>query len=219
MIRAVVAALVVLAALPAAAQTPLAAPGQPGWTPAGNDCFVWNRSPSKDETAAWSGPCVNHRAEGKGTLIWSAGGKEEQRYDGEMKDGHLDGHGIYVFTYGVQYEGDFKDDDFEGKGIFTQPGIRYEGMWHAGKKNGHGLLTTINGDRYEGDFKDDQITGEGSLTLADGRKYVGTLLDGKPNGKGTLTDPSGSISGTWTNGCLNDPDHKVALGVDPATCK
>jgi hypothetical protein len=218
MTRAALLAALLLLALPAAAQTPLAAPGKPGWTAAGNDCFVWNRSPGKDETATWSGPCVNHRAEGSGALIWRSG-SEEQRYDGEMKDGRLNGHGIYVFTYGVQYEGDFKNDDFEGKGIFTQPGVRYEGMWHAGKKNGHGLLTTINGDRYDGAFKDDQITGEGSLTLADGRHYEGTLLDGKPNGKGTMTDPSGTISGTWTNGCLNDPEHKVGLGVDPASCK
>ena len=218
MTRAALLAALLLFALPAAAQTPLAAPGKPGWTAAGNDCFVWNRSPGQDETATWSGPCVNHRAEGKGTLIWRSGG-QEQRYDGEMKDGHLNGHGTYVLAYGVQYEGDFKDDQFEGKGIFTQPGMRYEGMWHAGTKDGHGLLTDINGDRYDGAFKDNQMPGEASLPPADGRKFVGTLLDGKPNGEGTLTGTAGSFSGTWTNGCLDDPKHKVALGVDPATCK
>ena len=75
-------ALLLLAPVAAFAQTPLAAPGQPGWSPAGTDCFVWNRAPAANETATWSGPCTAQRASGQGTLIWqSAGG--EQRYDGD----------------------------------------------------------------------------------------------------------------------------------------
>ncbi len=206
-----------LLAGPAAAQTPLAAPGKPGWTPAGNDCFVWNRAPAADETASWSGPCVNKRASGRGLLVWRAG-EGEQRYEGEMRDGHLNGRGKYVFSLNTSYEGDFKDDDFDGKGVMVEPGVRYDGAWKAGRKNGRGLLSTMNGDRYDGDFLDDAMTGKGMLVLSDGRKYEGALKEGLPEGQGTLTDPAGTVNGTWKAGCFNDGKNKVAFGVSPSAC-
>lgn len=219
MIRRIAAALVLAGLLPLAAlaQTPLAAPGNPGWTPAGNDCFVWNRAPAADETASWSGSCANHRATGRGLLVWRSGG-QEQRYEGEMRDGHLNGRGKYVFSVGTSYEGDFKNDDFDGSGIMTEPGVRYEGAWKAGRKSGRGVLSTMNGDRYDGDFTDDAMTGRGVLVLSDGRKYEGALKDGIPEGQGTLTDPAGSVTGTWKAGCFNDGKAKVAFGVSPSAC-
>ena len=213
-----VLALPVLA-LPAGAfaQTPAAAPGQPGWTPAGNDCFIWNRTPQSDESATWSGPCKNEHADGRGTLVWQFG-DATQRYEGDMRDGRLNGQGTYEFTLSSRYEGGFKDDDFDGKGTMIEPGVRYEGMWRAGKKNGRGLLTTLNGDRYEGEFKDEAITGRGTLTLSDGRKYDGLMLDGKPNGQGTLTEPSGIYAGIWKNGCFADGARRAAFGTNPTSC-
>ena len=216
---ALLGAFLLAAAIPpAAAQTPLAEPGKPGWTPAGNTCFVWNRAPAEGETATWSGPCVAQRASGKGMLVWQAG-DEQQTYEGEMRDGRLNGRGTYTFSLNSRYDGDFKDDDFDGKGTRTQPGIRYEGQWRAGKKHGRGTLTTMNGDRYEGEFRDDALTGRGILRLSDGRKYEGTLLDGRPNGQGTLTDAVGSVTGVWKDGCFRDGAKTVTLGADPATCQ
>jgi hypothetical protein len=216
--RLALAAVLLALPLAARAQTPLAAPGKPGWTPVAKDCFVWNRAPGKDEIATWSGTCVNQRAEGKGVLVWRSGGAQ-QRYEGEMHDGRLSGSGTYVYAPGVTYQGGFKDDDFDGKGTLTEQGARYEGAFKAGRKNGHGLLTTTDGDRYDGEFADDKMTGRGTLVLSDGRKYEGLLQDGKPNGQGTLTDPSGTYTGIWQNGCFADGTRKAALGVDPTTCK
>ncbi len=213
------AALVwLLLPMAAAAQTPLAAPGQPGWSPAGNGCFVWNQNPSQGESVSWSGPCANQRVTGKGTLIWKEG-THEQRYDGEMRDGKLNGRGIYSFAAGGRYEGEFKDDEFNGTGTLLDAGERYDGEWRAGKKHGKGVLTMGNGARYEGDFKDDVLEGEGTLTLAGGTRYSGTLVRGYPNGQGTLTGPSGTFAGTWVNGCFNDGQRKASFLVDPASCK
>ena len=209
----------VLLALPVAAgaQTPLAAVGQPGWTPAGNDCFVWNRTPGPDETANWSGACVDKHAEGTGTLVWKSPAGE-QRYVGEMHDGRLNGHGVYTLSPTSKYEGEFKDDDFDGKGVLTDGGVRYEGGWKYGRKSGAGVLTTPAGDRYEGAFRDDAMTGKGVLVLSDGRKYEGLLQDGRPNGQGTLTEPSGIYTGVWQNGCYSDGHRRAAFGTDPANC-
>lgn len=217
--RIVLVALLVAALLPfdAQAQTPLAEVGKPGWTLAGNGCFVWNRAPAPEETASWSGPCINKRASGRGLLVWRAG-ESEQRYEGEMRDGHLNGRGKYTFTLSTFYEGDFKDDDFDGKGVMAEPGVRFEGLWKAGRKNGRGVLTTMNGDRYDGEFAEDAMTGRGVLVLSDGRKYDGALKDGLPEGQGTLTDPAGSVTGTWKAGCFNDGKNKAAFGVSPSAC-
>lgn len=213
--------LALLVAAPAFAQTapqPQAAPGKAGWAPAGKGCHVWNRSPTIGETAEWNGPCVAGLADGKGVLVWRTG-DAEQRYEGTMKAGHLDGQGVYVFSLNQRYEGGFRDDDFEGRGTMIAPGIRYEGDWKGGRKNGRGLLTTLNGDRYDGDFRDDAITGRGVLILSDGRRYEGEFLNGKPNGQGTLSTPDGVASGRWVGGCYSDGQMKVALGTDPASCK
>ena len=211
-------ALVLLLPVAALAQTPLAAPGKAGWTPAGKDCFVWNRAPGEGETASWSGPCIAQRASGKGVLVWTTP-EGEQRYEGEMRDGKVNGAGKYYFSANQRYEGNFKDDDFDGQGTFVEPGTRFEGLWKAGRKNGRGVLTTMNGDRYDGEFKDDQIEGQGTLLLSDGRKYQGLFHNGRPNGAGTLTDPTGTYTGTWIEGCFKDATRRTALGVDPASCK
>ncbi len=212
-------ALGLLLGLPTAAlaQIPAAAPGQAGWTQAAGDCFVWNRAPQIGETAVWSGPCKNRRAEGKGSLTWRTG-DSTQSYEGEMRDGRINGHGVYTFSLTTRYEGTFKDDDFDGSGVMVEPGVRYEGQWRAGKRHGRGLLTTVNDDRYDGEFQDGAITGRGTLALSDGRKYEGLLLDGKPNGQGTLTDPTGSYNGVWKNGCFNDGVRRAAFGTSSDTC-
>ena len=59
-------------------------------------------------------------------------------YDGEMKDGLPNGHGILVGkevdTKGRRYEGEFKDGLCHGHGVFTYPegGIVQDGEWAEG---------------------------------------------------------------------------------------
>ena len=216
--RRLVFAAMLLAPLGATAQTPVAAPGQPGWTPAGKECFVWNQNPAKDETAEWTGPCEQQHATGKGVLVWRLG-NVQQRYDGEMRDGRLNGRGIYSFGDGGRYEGQFKDDQFDGIGTLIDGSNRYDGGWKAGKKDGHGVMIMSDGNRYDGDFKEDVLEGKGVFTLVDGRRFEGQLARGWPNGQGTLVDQDGTYTGTWVDGCFNDGKRKAAFAVDPAGCK
>ena len=43
------------------------------------------------------------------------------KYEGEMKNGKMQGKGVYLFANGERYEGEFKDDMFEGKGVYYYP--------------------------------------------------------------------------------------------------
>jgi hypothetical protein len=61
------------------------------------------------------------------------------RYEGDVKNGKMEGKGIRYWNDGDRYEGDFKNDKREGKGISYYN----------------------NGDRYEGEFKNDKAEGKG----------------------------------------------------------
>jgi hypothetical protein len=52
------------------------------------------------------------------------------KYEGEMKNGKMQGKGIYTFSNGEIYEGEFKDNMFHGKGKYTWTDGKVEsGTW------------------------------------------------------------------------------------------
>ncbi len=59
-------------------------------------CVVWTPYPQEQETVTWSGACTDGKVQGRGTLEWRYFEDEEwkeRRYEGETKDGKMDGHG------------------------------------------------------------------------------------------------------------------------------
>lgn len=190
-------AALLLLAIPAAAQTPLASPGHPGWTRTTEGCFVWNALPQAGETASWSGGCISGRANGRGVEIWRSPDRTS-RYEGEMRDGKANGRGVATYANGARYDGEWRDD----------------------KLNGRGVLTHADGSRYDGEWRDNNKHGRGILTWSDGRVFDGEWREDKPNGLGRFTNAYGTTyNGIWTNGCFRDGDRRVAVGVDLATCQ
>ena len=120
------------AAASAAAQTPLAGPGQPGWSRTDEGCFVWNAKPSTDETVSWTGGCANGRASGTGVRQWKSGSTPGSRYSGTMVDGKEEGHGTLTYSNGDQYDGEWQDGKPNGPGIFVTPTGVIRGKWKDG---------------------------------------------------------------------------------------
>jgi hypothetical protein len=172
---------------------------RPGWiSDPKSGCKLWDDNIEGGQMVSWSGTCVDGLASGPGTAIWTIKGKEEDRYEGEMRGGKMNGAGTLSFPNGMRYEGTFKDNDFHGSG----------------------KLTYSNGDVYEGQFDDDDRSGQGTFTMKDGRRYVGQWKKDMPNGSGTLTRADGtSVSGTWKMGCLKDGASKAALVATPRECR
>lgn len=56
-------------------------------------------------------------------------------YDGEWKDGNIDGYGIYTWPDGTVYAGD----------------------WKAGLKNGYGVLREPNGQTWNQYYQNDEL--------------------------------------------------------------
>src|SRR6267378_3877460 len=112
----------------------LAQTATPDWVAdLGNGCKVWSSYPEPNATISWSGDCKNGLAQGVGVLQWFKDGKAQSRYEGEYRDGELNGRGVYTLANGNRYEGELKDNKPNGRGVFTfADGDRYEGSWTNG---------------------------------------------------------------------------------------
>lgn len=208
---------------------------QPGWiADPKSGCKVWNPQPEPNESITWSGPCKDGIANGKGTLQWIEEGKPGSRYDGEMKGGKPNGHGIEVHANGNRYEGEFKDYQYNGHGIWTgakggrmegqfvggkftgsgsityDNGNSYQGGFKDGKRSGHGVFVIAKGGRMDGQWADDKFTGTGSIKYDNGDSYAGGFKDGKRQGHGVFT---WSSNGARYEGDFMD-DHLTGRGVE-----
>lgn len=161
-------------------------------------CKVWDEALDPGETVSWSASCQNGLAEGHGTVQWFIKGKAEERYEGTMNGGKMNGRGVLTFPNGMAYDGEFKDNNFHGKG----------------------RLVFANGDVYEGTFVDDDRSGQGTLTLAGGGgSYVGQWKEDMPNGHGVLKRADGkTYDGEWRMGCFKQGGMKTALVATPKEC-
>ena len=120
------------------------------------------------------------------------------KYKGSVKEGKLNGKGIFYFSNGKKlYEGDFSDGYIKGKGVlFYQNGKKhYEGDFSDGY-NGKGVQFYQSGEKsYEGDYSQGTLHGKGIEFYQSGEKsYEGDYSQGKRHGKGIEYFPTGKIS-------------------------
>lgn len=154
-------------------------------------CMHYNREPVSNESAKWSGECVDGFAHGHGTLKWFKGGVENGWFTGNKRCGKSFGEGVDVRSNGDRYEGEYKDGLCHGKGIFAWAnGDWYKGNFVNGSRTGFGTYYWINGSRYEGKVLNGLPTGKGKFFWPDGSQYEGMFAGGVPNGEGLFTWPN-----------------------------
>jgi len=90
-----VAMIAVIAGAAFAQTAPLPADAPTGWVVDGKTgCKVREDAPDPAEKITWSGRCEDGMAEGSGTVQFYIGDRPAARYDGEMRGGRADGHGV-----------------------------------------------------------------------------------------------------------------------------
>jgi len=209
-------------------------------------CKLANAFPSAAESITWSGDCKDGYAEGKGVAQWYKSKKiSQKKYEGEMHGGFMNGQGKFTFANGDVFDGQFKDGSLDGRGsarwfnknhyegewkngypsgngTYTwASGNRYTGQWAEGKQNGGGDFRFANGNHYVGAFKDGLMDGQGKFTWSDGNVYTGEFHNDQPNGKGTVRLYAVAVShtGVFKDGCMKDGDQMIAINQSVMDCE
>jgi len=206
--------------------TPMSVIGQPGWLTTDRGCFLWlGSSRGADLAISWSGVCrPDGNIDGQGTLFVKSQGGPSQGHsytlEAVWQDGHLNGHGVMIFSDGMKYDGNFEEFAKSGHGIQTFPdGNKYDGEFLRGDRIGHGVMIYNDGGRYEGEWSNGKFNGHGIDTWPSGARYEGEWLNNMANGAGAYVAADGSVyNGIWTNGCFKDGDRRAAVGADLSTC-
>ena len=126
---------------------------------------------TSDNKCVYQGPIKNRKPHGKeGKFFYDNG---VLAYDGNWKDGKMDG---------------------KGKGFGVDGKIRYDGNWENGKKNGKGKSFYDNGGLcYDGNWKDDKKDGKGKYYDDGYLLYDGNWKDGEMDGMVNVYNQDGLI--------------------------
>mmetsp|Transcript_8166 Transcript_8166/g.14817 ORF Transcript_8166/g.14817 Transcript_8166/m.14817 type:complete len:454 (+) Transcript_8166:298-1659(+) len=138
-------------------------------------------------------------------ILNSEGNERFYSYDGDWKQGNMEGGGAYKFADGMQYEGSFLDNRPHGVGKATySSGTTYEGEWMNGYLHGEGTCTYQVGTVYSGIWDRGYRHGHGKLTFKTGSYYEGDFVRGRFEGRGTYYSKDTGITyvGSFSNGYL-----------------
>lgn len=127
------------------------------------------------------------KVSGAGRLIWRFRGAPTYdrtsifaEYRGLMKDGRPDGRGTYSDFSGIVYQGEWKNGLIDGLGTIRWPGgAEYIGDLRDGKVSGRGRYIDVTGEIFDGDFIDGSRHGIGTTTLPNGNSYRSNWIMGK----------------------------------------
>ena len=93
-----------------------------------------------------------------GKFVWSDG----KYYQGDIKGDLFEGFGVYEWGGNRRYEGEWKEGKMQGKGkIWYIDGTYYEGMFYDNQRNGLGKYVWNDDKWYEGEWKDGKQNGNG----------------------------------------------------------
>ena len=166
---------------------------------------------------------VLYQYESSSGIQWKTFGNEkvQPKYEGEIKNGKMDGLGVLIYPYGGKsVVGEWKDGkewntkhrnkdgkliwnfEMEKNGLVTityPDGDKYVGEFKDGGKNGQGTFTWSDGKKYVGEYKEDLMNGQGTISWSNMEKFVGEWKDGK-QWNGTYYDKEGNIHSKVVNG-------------------
>ncbi len=128
----------------------------------------------------FEGTLRDGKMEGRGILYYRSE-RGYDRYEGEFRDGEIDGEIVFKGSDGGSFEGTAKGIDGSGEGVYVgASGERYEGAFAKGQPDGPGTYTAPNGDVFEATFVDGKAHGKVTVTRADGKREELSFDHGQP---------------------------------------
>lgn len=128
----------------------------------------------------------------------------EYTYIGEFQDKIPNGSGKFSYRSGISYEGQVKNGKLEGTGRLLYPnGDTYEGEFRESEENGQGKLTYKDGRVYQGQVSKGKPHGNGEMLYPEASKlqrFVGMFENGEFSGNGEAWLTDSYFCGNWENG-------------------
>jgi hypothetical protein len=179
----------------------------------------------QSEEYEYEGDVLSGKRHGKGKCVFLCGRFAGKVYEGEWKEGKMEGVGKMWDNNGNVYEGEWENGKRRGKGVMRDccgnvyqgdwrrderhgdgaaqfgDGDTYVGGWRNNRKHGRGVYRWSDGSMYEGEYVDDLREGKGVCRFSSGLCYKGMLKEGMRHGNGVLKDSSGNVleKGKWEN--------------------
>ena len=120
------------------------------------------------------------KMEGRGILYYRSN-RGYDRYEGEFRNGEIDGEVVFEGAGGDRFEGRTRGFDGTGEGVYVAAsGERYEGAFVKGKPSGPGIYTAPNGDVFKANFVNGKAHGKVLVTRKDGRREELRWEHGRP---------------------------------------
>jgi len=151
------------------------------------------------DSGLYEGELKNGLLNGHGKLTWRNG----DSYVGEFRNGLMHGKGKHVFVNSAVYEGEYADGLWNGKGkIVYFSGDEYRGEFKNGKYHGKGKYTEQDGAVYEGDFSVDEFSGEGKIFFENKGTYEGEVKKWEMHGQGSYITQDMTYKGEFFEGVM-----------------
>lgn len=148
-----------------------------------NNKFMGETIPKKEKTKNLNckqGDCQN----GFGVMVFP----NNEKYEGDWKNGLMEGQGTFSYADGMIYQGAFKNNIREGYGTMSWPnGNMYVGQWAMGAQEGRGQLIDNQGQVQDGFFKNGKYIG--TKPPAPAPKVVQPVETEKKQPSSTVTKP------------------------------
>ena len=129
-------------------------------------------------------------------------------YEGERRNGRMEGHGKYTFPSGTVYTGQILDGEFHGEGVLAYPGGcgQYHATWNRGKVV-TGRYVFADGLEYtaptEGDWAYCRTDGD--------RRFYSELVNGlRPVSRCRRASPTSRF---WPHGLAEPPPPRACRGA------
>jgi len=123
---------------------------------------------------------------------------EYGRYIGGILDNKPNGQGIIYYKNHhdgiIKYDGEWKNGVIDGYGVMTFESGRYEGYFTNEEPNGQGVFWTNNGDKIEGSFtvKNNKLNGHCKVTTKDYIMFC-DMVNNEPDGEVIVKLADGNV--------------------------
>ena len=181
-------------------------------------CHLWNSHLADEETATWSGRCVDGKLAGTGKLSWKFrqdGKSITSTNEGEMVDGVEFGRWVARSAApGYIGEGPYVNGKRHGRWVVRwADGSSQEGPYVNGKRHGRWVVRWADGSSQEGPYVNGKRHGRWVTRLASGSEYEQEYRDGSREGQPGVYVTSSGIRhpGKWSGGCFLDHSGRVLM--------